>query len=335
MSHQIDDDAYIRRYLLGELSEEEHEKIERRLLSDEEFYQQVLIVEGELTYGFVSDELPEAEETSFRRHVLPVPERQEDVTFARALRKYVGENVALEASTSRVKIKRSQWLEALAAIFRRPIVALCLAATLLLAVVLSAWLATQNRRLRNQLAALNGRNVNTPPAGNSEEELASLRRKLTDAMEQLHVEQLRSEDLKRNLNVAEQRWRETAPPNLPVRTPSTPLASVLLTAGLSRDESGQTKTISIPPGWHTLPLQLDLGGNDHFPYRAVLTKVDGRKELRSWQNLSARNVSGRITVSLDLSTAFLSRGDYQIRLAGKSSAGRYEEIDDYYFRVVR
>ena len=45
---------FTRQYLLGELSEEELEQIEKRLLSEEDYLEELLIAEEELTDDFVS-----------------------------------------------------------------------------------------------------------------------------------------------------------------------------------------------------------------------------------------------------------------------------------------
>jgi hypothetical protein len=335
MSRQIEDESYIRRYLLGELSEEEREQIERRLLADEDYYQQVLIAEDELIYDFVCDELPEQEKTTFRRHILPVPERREDVKFAGLLRKYVRENAPRVAETPTPGSGRTSWLEPFAAFFRRPAVgfSLAAAAALLLAVSLSVWTAIQNRRLRNQIAQLEAqRTLPPPPPQDVQEQLAAERRRNANLTDELRREQEQRASVERDLEVIKKQTERTTAPESPRRTSVAAVVSFLLTPGASRD-SGEVKRVSVPRDAREIRLQLDLAADNYPGYRAVLKTVGGQKELLSRETLRARVVGGRITVSMNLPAKILSRGDYQIQLSGKTSAGEYEDVDTYYFRV--
>jgi hypothetical protein len=81
-------------------------------------------------------------------------------------------------------------------------------------------------------------------------------------------------------------------------------------------------------------LQLDLAADNYREYRAVLKSVEGQKALLS-KVLRARRTKGRIIASLNVPARFLSSGDYQIQLSGRNSAGEYEDIDTYYFRVAK
>jgi hypothetical protein len=333
MSQQIEDEGYIRRYLLGELSEEEQEQIERRLLSDEEYYQQVLVAEDELIYGFVCDELPEQQKTSFRHHVLPVPERREDVKFARVLRKYVRENAPRVAGNQTVRSERTSWLKPLAAFFRRPVAGFSFAAALLLAISLSVWMAIQNSRLQNQIVQLEARKTLPPaPPQDLQEQLASERQRSADLTDELRREQERRTNAERNLEVAKAQTQRTPVPGLPRRTSVAAVVSFLLTPGATRD-SGEVKKILVPHDAREIRLRLDLAANDYKSYRALLKTVGGQKELLSRKLLRARVAASGTTVSMNLPAKLLSRGDYQIQLSGKNSVGEYEDIDTYYFRV--
>lgn len=341
MSQQIKEGEHIRQYLLGELSEEEREQVERRLLSDEEFYQQVLIAEDELVYDFVCDELPAQEKMSFRQHVLPIPERRQDVKFARALRKYVSENAPRVVEAPTVRSERTSWLEALAAFFRRPVVGLALSAGLLLALSLSAWIAIQNRRLRTQVAQLETQRTPptaaTTPPQDLQEQLASERQNNADLADELRREKERRADVERTLETATgQTGQPPAPRPAPAPRYVPTVATVLLTPGAARDAANDAiKKIAVPRGVREIPLQLDLGTGDYRSYRAVLKTFDGQKELLTRKMLRARTRRGQVTVSLSLPARLLSRGDYQIQLIGENPAGDYAEVDKYYFRVAQ
>lgn len=79
----------IRRYLLGQLSDGASEEMERDLLANEEIFAELLIIEHELTDEYVNGGLTPDERANFERHFLATPERQEDLRFAQALKRYV------------------------------------------------------------------------------------------------------------------------------------------------------------------------------------------------------------------------------------------------------
>ena len=148
----------IRRYLLGQASLEDSSQVEDRLLTDGEFYQELLIVEDELIDLYVSGELSESERESFETHFLLAPERQQKLRFARSLKKYVSsvgtaqplEDTAIDESSAGVEEvdeppsgKRPvfSFLP-----FGSPIVSYALAAAILLIVGSASWVVFRNWR---------------------------------------------------------------------------------------------------------------------------------------------------------------------------------------------
>jgi hypothetical protein len=83
------DQETLRQYLLGNLPPEERASLEERLLTDDEFYQELLIVEDELVDQYLSGDQSKAERESFEAHFLLAPERQQKVRFSRTLKKYL------------------------------------------------------------------------------------------------------------------------------------------------------------------------------------------------------------------------------------------------------
>lgn len=85
-------DKEIRRYLLGGLDEEARQGVERRLLTEEDFFEELLFVEEELTDQYLNEELTADERRDFEAHFLSTPERRRKLRFAKALGRYVSEN---------------------------------------------------------------------------------------------------------------------------------------------------------------------------------------------------------------------------------------------------
>lgn len=103
-------DKEIRRFLLGGLDEEARQGVERRLLTEEDFFEELLFVEEELTDEYLNGGLSEDERRAFEAHFLSTPERLRKLSFAKALGRYVSENSEAEsagAAESRPRVAAS------------------------------------------------------------------------------------------------------------------------------------------------------------------------------------------------------------------------------------
>jgi hypothetical protein len=77
------------RYLLGELSEPEQQRVESHYFRDMEFLEQLLIVEDELIDSYVIGELSDERLERFEDYFLQSPERHEKVIFAEAWQAFI------------------------------------------------------------------------------------------------------------------------------------------------------------------------------------------------------------------------------------------------------
>ena len=68
------DQARIREYLLGRLSDEEEEKIEERLMVDDDLFEELEISKGELIEEYSAGELNQTDRKSFEDGYLASPE---------------------------------------------------------------------------------------------------------------------------------------------------------------------------------------------------------------------------------------------------------------------
>src|SRR5207247_11467037 len=103
----LENDSMIKRYLLGELTEEGQQEIEERLLRDSDYFEHLQVCEDELVDEYVRGGLPPDDQRRFDNHFLSTPERHEKLSFARALRRYVSAAGAAERAPARGV--RSQW----------------------------------------------------------------------------------------------------------------------------------------------------------------------------------------------------------------------------------
>jgi hypothetical protein len=326
--------ASIRQYLMGDLSEQEQEQVERRLISQDDYFEELLIAEEELADDFVGSHLPEDESAKFRRHFLSVPELRQEVAFAKALRLHAAEYARHTAHRSREE-RPPPLLATLTAFLRRPAVGFSLVAALLLAVCAAVWVAAQNNRLRAQVGQLQARQTATPaptPQTNLLEQLASERERGEQLAARLSREQEQRAEAERKLEEARRRRSQ---PRVEQSPGSSLVAFFTLSPGIVRGSGSALKRISVPPGGGRVVVRLDLAADDYPTYRATLRTVEG-KELLSLSNLRALGGGDGKAVVVILPAARLAPGnDYQILLSGKPPKGGYEDVGRYNFRVVR
>ena len=78
----------IRQYLLGRLSEADRLSFEEKLLTDNNFFAELLIVEDELIDNYLDDQMSKTDSESFRTSFLTTPERVQKLRFAKNLKSY-------------------------------------------------------------------------------------------------------------------------------------------------------------------------------------------------------------------------------------------------------
>lgn len=79
------DQARIREYLLGHLSDEEEEKIEERLMVDDDLFEELETSKGELLDEYSAGELSQKDRESLEERYLASPEGRAHFTFSQAI----------------------------------------------------------------------------------------------------------------------------------------------------------------------------------------------------------------------------------------------------------
>jgi hypothetical protein len=103
------DQAKIRQYLLGHLSDEEQRKIEERLMVEDDLFEELEITKGELIEEYCSGDLAQNDREWFEHHYLASPEGRQRHTFT----------LALNCLKRPVPVpQRPTWFERLASFFR-------------------------------------------------------------------------------------------------------------------------------------------------------------------------------------------------------------------------
>lgn len=91
MEQLVEREELVKKYLLGSLGEAEQAEVEDRLMTDNEYFNELLLVEGELADDFAFGNLSEAEEAIARDLFLVIPEWRQNLKYAEVLGQFVDE----------------------------------------------------------------------------------------------------------------------------------------------------------------------------------------------------------------------------------------------------
>jgi hypothetical protein len=341
----------IRRYLLGEMAEQDRNLIEVRLLTDPQYFDQLARVEDELTDQYIRRELSQHEREMFEGHFMNAPERREDVAFTMALHRYVSpesigrtvarsplfwtgrgkrlrRNLSDERYVARSPRSWTAFLTDLSPRWRMARNASLACATLLL-IVAAAWLLMENARLRRRMAE----------AGAERADSTRLEQELKQRLDE---QRSRAEDLARQLEISRNRLaqldREIAGKSKADGSTQTEAGVVALALfpGLGRDaaDNAQTSVAILSPGAKSLRLELVIDHPGPARYRAEALTTEG-ESVWSRDALRERSTSTGKAVVITLPVALLTKNSYLILLSGATAGAEYGKIGAYYFNIIR
>jgi anti-sigma factor RsiW len=306
-------------YLLGELPEPEQTALERQLLADRETFDAAWAVEHRLIDGYVRGELPPADRERFERHYLTSDLHRERVAIAELfLDEIEGAPEPMPAQVAPSEIAPADsWRRRVLDSLRGPqlVFSGAMAMALLLAIGGALWLLRERSRLRDELAQAQ-RQVQTEAHAVRQREQA-----LATQKQALETEIAEERARGRELNAELDRLRQAQP-----ATPAA-ILSFLLTP-LTRDKTGPPPPV-IPRIKRGVQLLVEVGGSEYTRYQMKLQTVEGRAVLSQ----PAGKTPDRAFAAATLPAGALARGDYVLILFGQSSAGEWEEVDRYFFRV--
>jgi hypothetical protein len=319
MTENVETDISMKKYLLGELAEPEQRDIEQRLMTSNEYFEELLVAEDELVDEYLNGTLSPHEREKFDNHFLCTPERQDKLRFARSLQRYVS-----------IHAERPQkiWAWPLSLSFLRASYVIrgwSMATALLMMVVGGSWLSVRTQLIQHGIEQ--ARKQQVAPAVRQEE--------LRQQVAQLHE---RNDELTRELEQREKQSNALEQELAALKTPkshqsaASVLAFALIPGGVR--SVGQMNKVAIPPGvkWVQLELSLDMG--DHMRYQVVLQNAQGEEIWsESAQRTRLREVSEGIALALP--AGLLSRGYYVLKLSGVDTQGKLEGIETYRFSVEK
>jgi hypothetical protein len=319
MKEHIENEISMKQYLLGQLTEEEQQRLEERLMTSNEYFEQLLIAEDELIDESLGGRLSVGEQERFNHYFLCTADRHQKLKFSKSLQRYVLANAERAPTVS-------AWPSFLA-FLRAPHPAMrwSLAAALFLLVLGGSWSAYKIRVLQDQLEQAGTQP--RVPAG-QEQELQRQVAQLRERNDQL------SSALQRQQNQQAALEQELASLRTSTgQSPSPSMVAFALTPGQVRD-LGEMKKVAIPAGANWVQLQLDLGTDDYKRYQAVLQKAEG-EEIWSQSTPKLQIKGENEVVVLTLPAGLLPHGDYILKLSGITASGNLEDVGKYYFRALQ
>jgi anti-sigma factor RsiW len=309
------DDELLTRYLLGELSSEEAERLDERSVADDEFSWRLTAVENDLVDAYVSGELSGKVLERFKTFYLASPKRREKVSFAQAILKIGNEPPPLvaaraAASPSRESPKpekisfwrtlampqwRLQWGFAGAAVAMA---------------MVAGFLFVEVGQLKQQV---NG----------ADSERAALDQRQQDLEKQLHEQRAASAQVQSEL----ERLR-----NQTSHVDTIKSIAVLLmpqTRGV-----GQPVSVSVPSGIDALPVRLQLESDEFHEYQVSLKEPGSDRAV--WHSAKLKSeAAGKIkSLFVSIPAKILRQQTYVLEATGISTKGTTEFISGYVFRVV-
>lgn len=151
MERDQNSEELFRRYLLGMLEQEEEYRLEERLLSDTEYFDELLMAEDELVDDYIDGELSERAREKFEHHFLSTFERQQKLSFAKALKRHVAVAEVtrpLHAGEAPPRLTFRQRLMRVCLGAKSPLLVFSFA-FLLIIILGGSWLVVRNLRLRS------------------------------------------------------------------------------------------------------------------------------------------------------------------------------------------
>jgi anti-sigma factor RsiW len=287
-------DRDLRRYVLGSVDADTRLALERGIVTEPEVFNALGVVEDEIAEDYLEGGLTLPERHTFERHFRSNQDLRGQVALIRMLRCNASRSAAPSASAP--TDRRS----------RRP-------------VTLSAWSVGA---MAASILVLAGGNVWLTMTANR------LRRELADrgAVTFIRDPGAKSPTLTFPSTTLAAKWplRELAPL---VAQPT-----FTLVPGALRGEGAITRVV-IPHEAQTIRLALPLPAAQFGRYKVALLNAEG-DELWTVMKLDVDRQPEGTAVIVVAPAALFELGDYQARLSGSVSNGRWEEIATYTFRVI-
>ncbi|MGC2237178.1 MAG: hypothetical protein WA584_13515 [Pyrinomonadaceae bacterium] len=316
---QIKTEADVRRFLLGEMSEDERSAFEAKFVENEDLFEQIRVVEDELIESYVRGTLELSGRERFEKIFLTTKSRRLRVAFTREMLGKLSEYKETDAvkKIETAAANPSAW-NSIANFFKTPKLAFG-AAFALLVLIFGGWLLTRNPN-RNEIV----RQITPSPTNqNSPANQSDLENSNTNIAEKIPE----NKNVSPNANKESQNKNQNTNAPKPESNGAAPILALF--AGGVR-AGGKTAELNLPENARGANLQVNLESQDYKIYMVEIVDADGNPILKS-NNLKAKNSK----LFLFIPAAKLRRGDYMVKLSALNAQNETESVADYTFRVNR
>ncbi|MCU1264536.1 MAG: hypothetical protein JWM21_854 [Acidobacteria bacterium] len=321
---ELENENLIRRFLLGELSHGERERVEERLFTDEEFLIQVDAIEDELMDEYRQGRLGARESDGFKQYFLVTHERRERFEFAQIFQQALAESETSRARAS--SARRAKGDTSTFWIFRRRALAISFAIGLLLfaSVAMLFWYRIYLGR-RSEDLAYSARP--SPNANKDQEDQTGKdgRRSPPNKNENRPADKDRVTNELRILQKPKAGGRQLSQ------------LAIVLAPGAARGEGEGVKRFSLPGYAKSIRLELILENEDEqkgATFEADLQSADSKSLLKAASLRASSTRNGGRLVRFNVPKERLPAGDYQVVLRALGPEPENEMTSRYYFRVL-
>lgn len=310
-----EDAQLLRRYLLGTATSDEQSLVERRLLSEDQYLNEVTRSEEDLIGDYVGGRLAGQDKQQFESYFLNSGERRDQTQFAAALNRYL----ASHRDEAMLSEKAVPDPTRFGVVWQMPFIRVAAFAALLLIGALVV-LVKEDVGLQRQVRALKAQQA----------EITKREQALTQqlAEQRTRADQLAAE-LEQNGRKRPQAEHSQGRPNY---EEDREVASLSLSPGLSRGTE-KIPAIALSSKTRHLRLELQLPNSDYKKLHVELQTVEGAIVWAG--DVQTHKTASRTVATALLATPLLTRSDYVVMLNDITTAGASEKIATYYFTVER
>lgn len=324
---QNNEEELLRRYLLGDVIQQEQDEIQDRLFTDSAFFNLLLMIENELADDYLFNNLAPSEQIQFEQYFLRSPERRHKLRIAQELMHQASsERVVRQPPPKRT----ASWR----AFFINPRFAYSALMIIVAAVII--WLLRDRQIMKHKIAELR---ASQDTQQKQEESPQSIEEKLAErrANDDRKKEQL-PEGIQVLKQSAEQQAKDKKSASDPEKTQpedDSTLISKLepqdLWPGQIRG-AGETDHVRIQRGAKQVLLKLHLEAHKDPIYRIDIRNSRDQR-IRVPEDVKPEQTNEGSFLQIKVPASIFKRGDYIITAQGIKTGGGLGSINTYQFRV--
>ena len=324
MESELNKEPTVKRYLLGELSEEEQDQLADIYFNNDSLYEWMLVIENELIESYLRDALSKEDREQFEKRYFSSPSRRMKVIRAKALMESINEQPdGVDDYAEGSGRKRWRWGSPVLLWTRNTTALATLAFLLLIGLAVTT---VQSLRLQKQIKQ---NQAEREALQKLQQELAHGSADQNTLIAQLTEEAERERSLREQLEKA-LNSRQQSSANANASTGE--VVSMILIPGLVRTGSEPQK-VKIPDTSKLVRFQLPVEADNDTTYNAVLT-LNG-SQVWSGDNLKPRLTGSGRAVFVTLPAYSLNDQIYLLTLYQVAANGENEPVNAYRFQVVK